>query len=230
MDAAAARHIASQSAQGAIPLNADPSTFRPGSGWDFPSFTRFLQHARMSQAAPSTVMGGVNQDEGWRQDAASIINPVERFVPKAYDDPDPRNKGVRLVGYGMNLNVNKALVQTTLGLDESGFKSLFDGTRSITEPEAGKLRDAYLTVLNNTLNRQTKGYPWNDKQRGALLSIAYNMGPGNFAKTGIAEAAIRGDHKEAVSRILASGEGQLGAVKARRKLEAALFQGADPIK
>lgn len=119
--------------------------------------------------------------------------------------------------------------------DASGFLTVGIGTRikskdeypnGITEPEAENLLIEHMERTEAILDREIT-VPMSEKQFGALLSLCYNIGEGNFCKSTLLRALNQSDYEKAAQQFLVwtrSGGRELPGLARRRAAEKALFE------
>lgn len=116
----------------------------------------------------------------------------------------------------------------------AGFLTIGYGTRikpgeyqdGITEPEAEKMLIEHMQRSEATLDRVITS-PLSVKQFGALLSLCYNIGDGNFCKSTLLKRLNAGAYEEAAEQFLVwvkSGNKELAGLKRRRIAEKQLFE------
>lgn len=141
------------------------------------------------------------------QRALDLIKEFEGFRAKAYADP----VGVWTIGYGTTARAG-------LGIDPKP-------GMTITEAEADRLLRAGVDKFAAQVMEKLTRAP-TDNQFGAMVSLAYNIGPGEFAKSSVLRMFNRGDTAAAADAFLlwdkADGKVMPGLVR-RRKAERALF-------
>ncbi len=143
-------------------------------------------------------------DQGYR-----LIMEFEGFRASAYRDA----AGVWTVGYGHTGRAGKPDV--TAGL-------------AITRGQAREILRRDVALFADAVAKRVK-VPLTDNQFSALVSFAFNVGPGNFANSSVLAAVNRSDF-EAVPRRLAlwvkAGGRTLPGLVRRRAAEAQMF--SDP--
>ena len=137
----------------------------------------------------------------------NLIREFEGFRAKAYLDP----VGVLTIGYGTTAAAGVGIVPR-LGM-------------TITEAQATGYLDAAVTKFLHHVMASLTRIP-TDNQFGAMVSLAYNIGPGAFAKSSICRKFNAGDIQGAADAFLlynkAGGKVLNGLVR-RRYAERALF-------
>lgn len=144
--------------------------------------------------------------QGWREKAASLIADQEGFVDHYY--LDAAGKGT--IGYGH------------LVVDGDGFGP----GSTITEPEAWDLLQRDMQTAIDCVTIQVS-VSLNDNQMAALVSLAYNIGCGNFSSSTLVRLLNAGNYDGAAAefgRWVFAGKTQLPGLVARREVEAELFQ------
>ena len=140
------------------------------------------------------------------QDGIELIKQYEGYRAKAYRDA----VGVWTIGYGHTSMAGKPEVTPTL---------------SITREAATEILRQDIETFARGVSAAVKG-PLSDAQFSALVSFAYNVGPGNFKSSGVLAAVNRRDFDMVPRRLAlwnkAGGQVLPGLVK-RRAAEAALF-------
>ncbi len=142
----------------------------------------------------------------WKTNAAAvaIIKESEGLRLEAYTD------GVRwLIGYGHTATAKKGM--------------------RITEAQAENLLRQDLAVCENAIAKIIS-VPVTENEFGAMASLCYNMGTGNFAKSPVVTKLNAGDYAGAADAFLTHTRGTLNGVKqeiphlkTRREKERALF-------
>jgi len=139
--------------------------------------------------------------------ALDLIKEFEGFRAKAYQD----SVGVWTIGYG-----------TTAG---AGVGIAPRAGMTITEAQAAE----YLRVTVERFGAQVKGALTRDaspNEFGAMVSLAYNVGPGAFKKSSVLRHFNAGDKTKAADAFLMwnkAGGKVLPGLTRRRKAERALF-------
>ncbi len=139
--------------------------------------------------------------------AIDLIKEFEGFEPKAYRD----HVGIWTIGYG----TTKA---AGVGIDPK------DGM-SITQDDA----ERYLQLAVQKFAAQIEDMidvPVNDNQFGALVSLAYNIGPGSLAKSTVMKRLNAGDYQGAADAFAMwnkAGGKVLAGLTRRRAAERDLF-------
>ncbi len=141
------------------------------------------------------------------QAALNLIKEFEGFMAHAYLD----SVRVPTIGYGTTAKAGVGIVPA-LGM-------------VITEAEAeAYLRAAVDKFAADIVRRLT--HPATPNQFGAMVSLAYNIGPGNFAKSSVLRRFNAGDiagAAKAFSLWNRAGGKVLAGLTRRRAAEAALF-------
>lgn len=137
----------------------------------------------------------------------ALIKESEGLRLKAY--PDPGTGGLPwTIGYGSTLGVTRTMV--------------------ITAEQAEQMLAVDLVRFERAVERLVE-VPINQGQFDALVSFAYNVGEGNFAKSTLLRKLNAGDSQGAADQfgrwVNAGGKVLQGLVK-RRAAERALFLGA----
>lgn len=119
--------------------------------------------------------------------------------------------------------------------DASGFLTIGFGTRikskdeypnGVTEEEAENLLVEHMERSEAVLDREIT-VPTSDKQFGALLSLCYNIGEGNFLKSTLLRKLNQSDYAGAADQFSVwcrSGGRELPGLIRRRAAEKALFE------
>jgi lysozyme len=104
------------------------------------------------------------------------------------------------------------------------------GRKTITEREADAIFDADLFVKTAALDRVLQGITLNDEQYGAILSLVFNIGIGNFAKSTVFKKLKAGKFKDVPAAMRMWNKGKvngkltvLPGLVSRRTREAELF-------
>lgn len=84
------------------------------------------------------------------------------------------------------------------------------GRKTITEREADALFEADLFVKMAALDRVLQGIQLNDQQYGAILSLVFNIGIGNFAKSTVFKKLKAGKFKEVPAAMRMWNKGKVG--------------------
>ena len=136
-----------------------------------------------------------------------LIKKFEGFRAEAYKD----SVGIWTIGYGTT-------AMARVGIEPKA------GMR-ITEQEALGYLDAAVTKFSHEVTRLLK-QPANENEFGAMVSLAYNIGPGAFAKSSVLRLFNAGDKEGAADAFLlwnkAGGKVLRGLVR-RRDAEKRLF-------
>ena len=144
--------------------------------------------------------------------ALQLVKDFEGFRADAYADP----VGIWTIGYGTTARAG-------LGIDpKPGMK--------ITEAEASRLLMAGLEKFARLIVPGIK-VPVTDNEFGAMLSLAYNIGPGAFLKSSVLRRFNAGDKAGAADAFLMwnkAGGKVLKGLTRRREAERALFLSARP--
>lgn len=139
-----------------------------------------------------------------------LIKEFEGFRASAYLDT-LANPPVWTIGYGTTAAAGVGIIPM------SGMK--------ITEAQALGYLDAAVTKFSHQVTRLLKR-PANDNEFGAMVSLAYNIGPGAFAKSSVLRLFNAGDKEGAAAAFLlwnkAGGKVLRGLVR-RREAEKKLF-------
>lgn len=96
---------------------------------------------------------------------------------------------------------------------------------AITEAEATRLLNMGLSKFGEQISGYIK-VPVNENQYGALVSLAYNIGPGAFSKSTLLKKLNAGDYAGAAEQFLVwnkAGGKVLKGLERRRAAERALF-------
>ena len=142
-------------------------------------------------------------------DGLRILKSYEGLELKAYKD----SVGVLTIGYGHTSAAGKPEVK-------SGMK--------ITEKEAEDILRVDLAKFEEAVFKRLKRTPTNN-QFSAMVSLCYNIGPGNFEKSTVLKAFNEGNIKlsgEAFDRWNKAGGVVLRGLVKRRAAERALFERA----
>lgn len=136
-----------------------------------------------------------------------LIKEFEGFRANAYQD----SVGVWTIGYGTTANAGVGIVP------KAGV--------SITEAQAAE----YLRVTVDRFGAAVEAaltQPANENEFGAMVSLAYNVGPGAFKKSSVLRHFNAGNKKAAADAFLLwnkAGGKVLSGLTRRRKAERALF-------
>jgi len=136
-----------------------------------------------------------------------LIKEFEGFRHKAYKDP----VGIVTIGYGTTANAGVGIVPK-LGME-------------ITETDAVEYLHRALDKFARQIDPLIK-HPINDNERGAFLSLAYNIGPGAFARSTALREFNAGNKAKAADAILLfdkAGGKALRGLQRRRAAERKLF-------
>jgi lysozyme len=143
--------------------------------------------------------------------ALDLIKEFEGFRAEAYLDP----VGIPTIGYGTTAAAGVGIVPR-LGM-------------TITEKDAA----GYLEVTVEKFGRQVEAMltrPASANQFGAMVSLAYNIGPGAFARSSVLRLFNAGDEAAAADAFLLWNKGTVNGKKVvlkglarRREAERALF-------
>lgn len=148
------------------------------------------------------------------QETIDLIKRWEGFRGQAYKDA----VGVWTIGYGTTAGAGVG-IKPTPGM-------------IISEEEAEKYLYLALQKFLDLINPYIKRIP-NENQLGAMLSLAYNIGPGAFNKSTLLKKWNAGDVEGAAEQFLvwnkAAGR-TLNGLKRRREDEKALFEKPVPQK
>jgi lysozyme len=133
------------------------------------------------------------------------IAKFESFSPTIYRD----SAGNQTIGYGHLITVSDG--------------SIYDN--GITQDQALKLLHADISTAEKSVNNLVK-VPLNQNQFNALVSLVFNIGSGNFAKSSILRELNRGNYRQAASDFAlynrADHKINIGLIK-RRDIEASIF-------
>lgn len=136
-----------------------------------------------------------------------LIKEFEGFRAAAYQDA----VGIWTIGYGTTAVAGVGITP------KAGMK--------ISEAQALGYLDAAVTKFSHEVTRLLKR-PANDNEFGAMVSLAYNIGPGAFAKSSVLRLFNAGDKEGAAAAFLlwnkAGGKVLRGLVR-RREAEKRLF-------
>ena|SRR5574343_1053365 len=135
-----------------------------------------------------------------------LIKQFEGFRAKAYVDP----VGIVTIGYGTTAAAG-------VGPVEMGM--------TITEAQASEYLAKTLDKFGRNIRSMIKVEP-NENEFAAMLSLAYNIGPGAFAKSSVLKRFNAGDKAGAADAFLMwtkAGGKVLAGLKRRREAERALF-------
>jgi lysozyme len=146
------------------------------------------------------------------KEALALIKSFEGLMLKAYQDP----VGIWTIGYGHTAAAG--LPHPKAGM-----------TVTARSAEALLIKD--LQKYENAVKQAVK-VPMSDNQFGALVSLCYNIGPGNFAKSTLVRKLNAGDVIGAANQfdvwVNADGKKLPGLVR-RRAAEKALFRKASGV-
>ena len=157
----------------------------------------------------------------YKKSRYDFITAEEDYRSVAYD-----LFGVKHIGHGINLEVNKDLVMEVLSLNEDQFTDLYNGQSRIDERQGRALFERAIQDAERVVAQKLEGVPLNASQRVALVSLAYNapalIGP-NLVKH------IKAGDASAISYEILnkSNAGKIKALDARRKREHDMFFGYD---
>lgn len=134
--------------------------------------------------------------------------------------------GVKHIGYGVNLEVHKDLVQQKLRFNDTDMKDLMDGKKAISKNQARLISESLIQDADKMLVERFGQVPLNADQRIALTSMAYNapalIGPN------ITKAILNGDMASISDEILnKSNANKLKGLDYRRKMEHDMFFSGD---
>lgn len=139
--------------------------------------------------------------------ALNLIKEFEGFRAEAYKDP----VGIWTIGYGTT-----AMAQ--VGIEpKAGMK--------ITEAQATGYLEAAVSKFAHNVTKSLKR-PANDNEFGAMVSLAYNIGPSAFARSSVLRKFNAGDKAGAADAFLLwdkAGGKVLKGLQRRRKAERDLF-------
>ena len=145
------------------------------------------------------------------QAALNLIKEFEGFMAHAYKDA----VGVVTIGYGTTAAADVG-ISPRLGM-------------VITEPEAEAYLKAAVDKFAAQITKDMRRKP-TPNQFGAMVSLAYNIGPGAFSKSSVLRKFNAGDIEGAADAFAlwnkAGGKVLAGLVR-RRAAEAALFRTVD---
>lgn len=151
---------------------------------------------------------------GWLAAALKVIREFESFSASAY--PDPGSGGDPwTIGWGSTFN-------------EQG-KPFKKGDK-VSRAEADALLARDVNIAATAVDRELVGVDLNDNQKAALVSFAYNVGSGAFARSTLAKRLQAGEDPNTVAKAELPrwnrGEnGVLAGLARRRVAELALFTG-----
>jgi GH24 family phage-related lysozyme (muramidase) len=240
IDDAVYKRVRQEQSDGKMPLDIWTNRALPLKGWGYGSL-RALRDSAPHRPSSEIPAGLQDPNQGWKAELASHIQRVEGNETFAYHglNSSHRKGGVRAteghgsteevsVGFGFNLTRpgGRDTFRRVLGTDDKAYDDVVNGRRGLTEPEKMKLMNADIDELDEWLTKQTKGHPFREHQRVALLSLAYNAGPTAVAKSGILDLAINGkplDAANAIKNFRTNG----GKLSSRRAFEATRFMGGD---
>jgi lysozyme len=137
----------------------------------------------------------------------NLIKKWEGFRAKAYQD----SVGVWTIGYGTTVNAG-------VGIDPKP-------GMCITEDQAIGYLDVTVTKFASNVTKVLKK-PANANEFGAMVSLAYNIGPGAFSRSSVLRLFNSGNKKEAADAFLLwnkAGGKVLRGLTNRRNDERALF-------
>lgn len=141
------------------------------------------------------------------KEAIDLIKQMEGLRLKAYK-PVPTEK-YYTVGFGhYGPDVKKDMV--------------------ITEEEADRLLYEDLKQFKYNVDKSVEGYTvLNDYQEGALISLCYNIGVGNFLRSTLLKKVRKNPNDETIAdefnKWVYAGNKKLNGLVRRRQLEAALY-------
>lgn len=134
--------------------------------------------------------------------------------------------GIKHIGYGVNLEIHKDLVQKKLRLSDSEMNNLMDGKKAISKNQARLVSESLIQEADKLLVDRFGQVPLNADQRIALTSMAYNapalIGP-NITKA-ILDGDMTGISNEILNR---SNANKLKGLDNRRKREHDMFFSGD---
>jgi GH24 family phage-related lysozyme (muramidase) len=154
--------------------------------------------------------------------------------PGTFDDSAPSQKENEVsIGYGFNMNAHKDWRQTFSGL--FGFtaddnNAIANGQKELTQAQAAQLRDHSIMQFTADVQHMTQGATLKDGEQAALISLAYNAGPGNLRKSGIPQAIVAGEKPEQIAQRIRAFNTLGGQLQNRRNHEAMLYLGAQSEK
>ena len=141
------------------------------------------------------------------QAGLDLIKEFEGFRAESYRDP----VGVWTIGYGTTAAADVGIAPN------AGMKI----SKADAEMYLARAIDKFAAQIDPKITR-----PINENERAAFLSLAYNIGPGAFAKSSALRKFNEGDKAGAANAILlwnkAGGKVLAGLVR-RREAERALF-------
>lgn len=141
------------------------------------------------------------------KEALALIKSFEGKMLKAYKDP----VGIWTIGYGHTAAAGPPAPKAGMVITDKMAESLL-------------IKD--LVKYENAVKSAVK-VPMNENQFGALVSLCYNIGPGNFAKSTLVRKLNAGDISGATTQfdvwVNAGGKKLAGLVR-RRDAEQALFR------
>lgn len=141
------------------------------------------------------------------KEALALIKTYEGLMLKAYKDP----VGIWTIGYGHTADAGPPVPKAGMVLTKAGAEALL-------------IKD--LRAYEAAVHKAVK-VPMTDNQFGALVSLCYNIGPGNFAKSTLVRKLNAGDINGAAAQfdvwVNAGGKRLQGLVN-RRNAEQALFK------
>lgn len=141
------------------------------------------------------------------REALDLIKEFEGFRAKAYKDA----VGVWTIGYGSTAMAGVG-IEPKAGME-------------ITEAQALAYLDAAVVKFEHNVTKVLKR-PANENEYGAMVSLAYNIGPAGFAKSSVLRLFNAGDKEVAGEAFLLwnkAGGKVLAGLTRRRKAERALF-------
>ena len=141
------------------------------------------------------------------REALDLIKEFEGFRSKAYKDA----VGIWTIGYGTTAMAGVG-IEPKAGME-------------ITEAQALAYLDAAVAKFEHNVTKVLKR-PANENEYGAMVSLAYNIGPAAFAKSSVLRLFNAGDKEGAGAAFLLwnkAGGKVLAGLTRRRKAERALF-------
>ncbi len=141
------------------------------------------------------------------REALDLIKEFEGFRSKAYKDA----VGIWTIGYGTTAMAGVG-IEPKAGM-------------VITEAQALAYLDAAVAKFEHNVTKVLKR-PANENEYGAMVSLAYNIGPSAFAKSSVLRLFNDGDKDGAGAAFLLwnkAGGKVLAGLTRRRKAERALF-------
>lgn len=132
------------------------------------------------------------------------------------------------IGYGVNLEVHKGLIQEKLNFSDNDMAKLMKGEKAITQTQGRLITEFILQDMDKLVTDRIGDIPLNTDQRIALNSMAYNapalIGP-NLVKH-----IQNGDMDSISNEILnRSNKSKSKGIDNRRKMEHDMFFGSDPM-